>query len=59
MDDLRDLLTLGGDVSIAVAYVTRNGFGEIESLVMDSLGKKHNIRLVVDLYSGITEPDTL
>lgn len=59
LDDLRELLTSGGDVSIAVAYLTRSGFEQIEPPLMDALAKGHKVRLVVDLYSGITEPDTV
>ena len=59
LKDLEQLLVSGGDISIAVAYLTRSGLEEIERELFKAVDKGHHVRMVVDLSSGITEPDTL
>ena len=59
LEHLRDLLRSGGDISIAVAYLTRSGLEQIRKELSETMSKGHEVRMVVDLSSGITEPDTL
>ena len=59
LEDLRELLTLGGDVSIAVAYLTKSGLDQIEKQLQGAIEKGRPVKMVIDLHCGITEPDTL
>ena len=59
LEDLRELLKCGGDVSIAVAYLTRRGLDQIRKPLLNALNNGRRVRLVVDLNSGITETVTL
>ena len=59
LEDLKELLTSGGDVSIAVAYLTRSGLEEIKEPLLEAVSKGKKVRVVADLNSGITETETL
>ena len=59
LEDIRALLASEGDVSIAVAYVTKAGWGLVEDAIRVQLDRGFKIRMVIDLHSGITEPEVL
>ena len=59
LKDLKELLTSGGDVSIAVAYLTRDGLGKIRRELQQAINNGRSVKLAIDLHAGITEPDTL
>ena len=59
LKDLKKLLKSGGDVSIAVAYVTRSGLQQIRKALDHAIDSGRSVRLVIDLHTGITEPETL
>ena len=55
LEDLRELLTLSGDVSIAVAYVRESGLREIEEHLLVAR-EKGPIRFLFSLDGRVTEP---
>ena len=57
--DIEALLDLGGELSIAVAYVDRYGFNLIEKCLKAAQSKVEKVRLLVDLKSGVTDPDAV
>ena len=62
LKDIQDLILadgVGGDVSIAIAYLTRAGLSPIKEHLQQALANGRSIRLLIDLNSGITEPATL
>ena len=59
LEHLKELLSSGGDVSIAVAYVDRYGFNLIEKCLKATPSKVEKVRLLVDLKSGSTHPDAV
>ena len=56
---LGKLLALGGEISIAVAYIDRQGFNIIEEALNASPDKIERVRLLVDLKSCATHPDAV
>ena len=59
LKDLQDLIASGGDMSIAVAYLTKSGLRPVKADLELALRNGKNIRLLIDLNSGTTEPSTL
>ena len=55
LEDLRQLLSSGGDISIAVAYVTLGGLNLIEDYLKKALSKG-KVRMLVALDGRITDP---
>ena len=55
LDDLSKLLKSGGDVSIAVAYVSRRGLCRIEAQLKEA-SRKGNVRFLFSLDGRTTEP---
>lgn len=55
LDDLKELLTSGGDVSIAVAYVSKKGLELIRKELRDALSNS-KVRVLIALDGRITEP---
>lgn len=55
LDDLKELLTLGGDVSIAVAYVTLEGLNLIKKELAGVLSRG-NVRILIALDGKVTDP---
>lgn len=58
LEDLRALLTSGGNVSIAVAYVRRSGLNLIRDELKSALSKGET-RMLIFLDGRITEPEAL
>ena len=58
LDDLRELLTWGGNVSIAVAYLRCSGLNLIRDEFQTALAKGR-VRVLVSLDGRITEPEAL
>ena len=56
---IKAVLGLGGAIDVAVAYLTRSGLDEIRKDLKQALSQNLRVRMVIDLHSGITEPDTL
>ena len=52
LKDLKELLTSGGDISIAVAYLTRGGLAQIREQLLGAIGQGQQVRLLVDLGKG-------
>ena len=55
LEDLRELLMLGGDVNIAVAYVRESGLREIEEQLL-AAREKGTVRFLFSLDGRVTEP---
>lgn len=56
LEDLKELLTSGGDVSIAVAYVSESGLELIEPDLEVMLSKGQGIRFILHLDGQVTSP---
>ena len=56
--DIEELLSLGGEIDIAVAYVGQYGMDIIHKKVKNNPGIT-KVRLLVDLKNGATEPDAV
>ena len=59
LDDVRHLLEAPGDVSIAVAFVTRAGVSEIRMQLVSKLDSGCLVRMLVDLQDAATDPSAL
>ena len=59
LKDVQDLIVSGGDVSIAVAYLTRTGLSPIKNHLLTALNNGRKVRFLIDLNSAVTEPSTL
>ena len=60
LKDLKELLTSGGDVSIAVAYVRKSGLNLIKqemNAALDSLKEGESFRFLLYLDGIVTDPD--
>ena len=58
-DDLPHLVAAGRDLSFAVAYVTQAGLGTIRDELQQLLEQGHEVRLVLDLATGSTDPSAV
>ncbi len=58
LGDLRDLLTLGGDVSIAVAYVTNGGLDLVREQLLKALRNNAAVKILFGL-EGVTSPEAV
>ena len=59
LKDLKELLTSGGDVSIAVAYVSNAGLDLIEQEMVEALNRRQRIRFLLHLDGKVTSPDAV
>ena len=57
--DIPGLLSLGGDVSIAVAYVSKEGLDAVTSQIETLLRDGRQVRFLIDLQSGNTDPSAV
>lgn len=57
--DIPNLLSVGGNVSIAVAYVSQDGVASIRQQLQGLLENNHSARVLVDLQSGNTDPSAV
>ena len=53
------VLDLGGEIDIAVAYLTQSGLDQIWEKLEQAICQDRRVKMVIDLHCGITEPDTL
>ncbi len=58
LEHLKELLSSGGDISIAVAYVRQSGLSQIQQELKKALSKGR-VRLLIALDGRITEPAAL
>ena len=58
-EDLPKLVASGRDLSFAVAYVTQAGLGAIRDELRKLLDEEREIRLILDLASGSTDPSAV
>ena len=56
LDDLRELIAAGEDISMAVAYLTRSGLDLIRSSLQSAVHSGKPVKLLIDLERGITVP---
>ena len=59
LDDLRNLLKIDGNISIAVAYVSADALKFINPYLEEALNKGQRVRLLLDLDSGVTQPEAV
>ena len=58
LKDLKELLTSGGNISVAVAYVTQEGLELIEHELMIGMGRGQ-VRIMISLDGRTTQPKAL
>ena len=59
LDDLKNLLTIDGNICIAVAYVSADALKLINPSLEEALNKGQRVRLLLDLDSGVTQPEAV
>ena len=59
LEDLKKLLTSGGDVSIAVAYVSSAGLALIEQEMLEGFSRGQKVRFLLNLDGRVTSPEAV